>query len=66
MEFDRRLGPPGFVLTVCAGSPSRSRVLFPVFRLIAEKDAAAGLCSSVRARYNRSDGWQKNGRTCGR
>lgn len=48
-EFDRSLGRSGFVLTVCAGSPSRSRVRFPFFRLISG-EGRRGWAGLVRAR----------------
>lgn len=68
-EFDSRLGRTAVRGWLCPDSWRRVTVAetrpFPVFLLIARKETATGLWSSVRARHNGSDGSQKNGRTCG-
>lgn len=66
-EFDSRLGrsAEAFVLTVCAGSPPRSRVLFPFPGLSRGRRARLGCGRPCAHATMGSDGSQKNGRTCG-
>lgn len=59
MEFDRRLAPPP---RLCSDSLRRvtvaePRPVSPFFGSSRGRDAAAGLCSSVRARTLQSLGW---------
>lgn len=59
-SFDRRLARSAVCGRLCSDSLRRVTVAeprpFPVFLLIARKDTAAGLWSSVRARHNSWDG----------